>query len=248
MISRLLILSIGIASLLNAYEVEIVPWNRIGHDKIFEIIKKHLPENPIIVEAGAFNGNDSVKMAQALPKGMIYAFEPDPNNFLTLQKNIEGVDNIIIYEMALSDSIGTAEFHQSEDPNHPNSAQSGSLLVPKEHLNYSSVIFPTIVEVKTITLDAWAIQNNIDRVDFLWFDMQGEELNALMAGTEILKTVTAIFTEVELVEAYANQYLYADVKTWLENQGFLMVAKDFEDTDARRWYGNILMIRKSILI
>ncbi len=210
---------------------------------VFDIVRKVLPKNPIIIEAGAFDGWDTMKMINIFPEATIHAFEPDPDNYTKLLLNTADKLNIFTYQLALSNSTGKATFYQSNDPNKTGNSISGSLLKPKEHLNLSKMQFNSTVEVNTITINDWAKKNNITHADFLWFDMQGTELHALKAGLDILKTVKVIYTEVLFVEAYAGQYLYHDLRVWLEGHGFKLVAKDFEDSDKSRWFGNIIMVR-----
>ena len=45
---------------------------------------KFLPENPVILEAGAHKGKDTVEMAKLWPAGTIHAFEPVPSLFKKL--------------------------------------------------------------------------------------------------------------------------------------------------------------------
>lgn len=214
-------------------------------ETVFACIKKYLPSNPIVLEAGSFDGNDTKKMAQLWPYGTIYAFEPVPENFANLEKNSSNYLNVQRFSVALSDKNGTAEFFNSAYANTPDvPSQSGSLLSPKEHLDYDhNVVFNKIISVPTITLDDWAQQNGVTRIDLLWLDMQGYELNVLKASPNILKTVKVIYTEVEFVEAYAGQYLYQDVRKFLEAQGFLLVARDF-DEPSQYWFGNAIFVRK----
>ncbi|MBK6479822.1 MAG: FkbM family methyltransferase [Saprospiraceae bacterium] len=74
---------------------------------------------------------------------------------------------------------------------------SSSLLEPKDHLiDHPDTSFKDKIQVQTITLDDWAFQNNISKVDLLWLDMQGFELNMLKASNKILATVKVIHTEV----------------------------------------------------
>lgn len=215
--------------------------------EVIDLAKPFLPQNPIIIDAGAYDGGDSKIMNKYLSKlnykPTIFAFEPDPNNFVKLKNNTKRDSNIHCFECALSDKNGSALFYQSDCPSAPGISFSGSLLKPKEHLNYSETIFPTTVYVETITLDDWAIKQGIDHIDLLCFDMQGMELPVLMAAPEILKTVKVVYTEVELVEAYEGQYLYWDILEWLENQDFTLIAKDFNENDPTVWFGNILMAR-----
>ena len=59
----------------------------------------------------------------------------------------------------------------------------------------------------------------------------------------MLQTMTRFYLEVEFIQAYENQYSYADVKMWLEERGFEEIGKDFESTD--KWfYGNVLFCKK----
>jgi len=85
-----------------------------------QFIKKYLPENPVIVEAGAFDGNETVLMSNIWPKGIIHAFEPVPMIFKWLKQNTVNCNNVQYYFYALSNKTGTAKFYLSEDPKNPN--------------------------------------------------------------------------------------------------------------------------------
>lgn len=53
------------------------------------ILKQVLPDNAIIIEAGAFDGGDTQEIAELLPNAHIYAFEPLPNLFSILKKKTQ---------------------------------------------------------------------------------------------------------------------------------------------------------------
>ncbi len=210
-------------------------------------IKKHLPANPIIVEAGAFNGSDSIRMAQMWPQGHIHAFEPVPELFKTLQKRTTLYQNISCYPLALSNHTGTAPLYISEKPSKPGHVSQGnSLLPPKERLHHSNLRFPHKIMVPTITLDTWAKKHHINRIDLLWLDMQGNELAVLQASESILKTVTAIYTEVSFVEGYEGQPLMEDMVAWMHTHGFEEKGRDFSNT-TDWFFGNMLFAKKNLL-
>ena len=99
------------------------------------------------------------------------------------------------------------------------------------------------INVPTITLDDWAQKNNVTHIDFMWLDVQGHALHILKAAPQLLKTIKILFVEVEFIQAYENQYQYNDVKTWLEQNGFVEIGRDFENTN--KWfYGNALFRKK----
>lgn len=202
-----------------------------------------LPQNPIIVEAGAFHGHDTLRMAARWPQGTIHAFEPVPELYTKLVAATVQHPNIKCYNFALSDHDGIATFYQSEKPNKPGiPSQAGSLHKPKERLAHSPIQFPSTIQVNTITLETWAKEHGVDHVDCLWLDMQGHELSVLEAAPHLLKTVRVIWAEVSFIESYEGLPLMPEVKAWIESQGFAEVGRDFEN-ETDWFFGNMLFSR-----
>lgn len=212
--------------------------------KTIEILKQFLPENPVIVEAGAFDGNDTIKMCLQWPMSTVHAFEPVPEIYQRLLKNTSKFSNICYYPFALSDHNGTALFHISERPTRPGIAsQAGSLHAPKERLLKSPLIFPRTIYVNTITLDEWTVKNNITTIDLLWLDTQGHELAILKAAPRMITHINVIVAEVSFIESYQSQPLYEEVVAWLQQHGFEYVGRDFVDTTTT-FFGNVLFVRR----
>jgi FkbM family methyltransferase len=195
-----------------------------------------LPENPIILEAGAHKGKDTVEMARLWPAGTIHAFEPVPSLLEKLENTARKFKNVHCYQLALGTKAGKEVLYLSSGA----SDGSSSLLTPKEHLTiFPTVYFDEKLPVNTTTLDEWAEMYKIPKVDFMWLDLQGMELNVLKSGKKILSTVTAIYTEVSSIEAYKDQVLYSDLKDWLMSDGFY-IEREVVDNGG----GNVLFIRK----
>jgi FkbM family methyltransferase len=202
-------------------------------------IARFLPRNPIVVEAGAHRGYDTLAMSKYWPSGHIYAFEPVPSLFALASQRIARQHNVSCYPLALGNAVGSARMYVSGGA----SDASSSLLPPKEHLSdHTDVTFPQEIKINTTTLDAWAEANQITRVDFLWLDMQGYELAALKAAPKILGTVRAIHSEVYLKESYAGVPLYPEVREYLQEQGFRVEREKLPWTDA----GNVLFVRETL--
>ena len=216
--------------------------------EVLRCVKTYLPENPIIVEAGAWDGRDSVLMAQFWPQGHIYAFDPVPSHFQSIKKHSAQFRNIYPCGKALSDVNGVATFYLSVHENNPDEISgSSSLLQPKEHLAEDpSVSFPYAMEVETITLDSWAQEMGIDHVDFLWLDMQGFELNMIKAS-ELARNARAIWLEVEFIEAYTGQYLFKDIMSWMEAHDFVLAATNFNVEKPESWFADALFVKKSVM-
>jgi FkbM family methyltransferase len=212
--------------------------------KTIATIQQFLPDNPTIVEAGAFDGNDTRKMALQWPQGTVHAFEPVSEIYERLVKNTSMLSNVHRYPLALSDHTGTAEFYISEKPTKPGIAsQAGSLHKPKERLSRSPIIFPRMATVQTIMLDQWADENEVNTIDLLWLDTQGHELAILQAAPKMIHNIKVVLAEVSFIESYEGQPLLEDVVAWMSEYGFEEVGRDFADT-TQSFFGNALFIRK----
>lgn len=201
------------------------------------ILKKYLSISPVIIDCGAHVGSDSIELAKIFPKGKIYSIEPIPDIYAKLIRNTNKFSNIKCYQIALSDDNGYTKMYVSSG----GSDGSSSLLKPTGHLvDHPDTNFNETIEVKTQTLDAWAFENKLKKIDFLWLDMQGVELNMLQASKTILQSVKIIHIEVSLRETYAGVALYMDLRKWLEIEGFEVVQEAIpEGTDM----GNVLFVR-----
>lgn len=214
-----------------------------------EIVKRFLPSNPVVVEAGAFDGQETCQLAKTWPLGRIHAFEPVKELYNKVVNRTQSIKNVSTYPFALGDEAGKKTMYLSSEDYLSHVSQSSSLFPPKEHLRYYPASkFNTTEEVSVITLDQWAETHKIDKVDMLWLDMQGYELPALKACPRLLSTVSVILTEVEFVEAYQGQPLFEEVKSWLEGQGFVLIGANFDvSRKSGEWFGDALFIRKDRL-
>lgn len=208
-------------------------------DKKF--ISQFLPENPVIVDAGAYDGSDTLEMARQWPTSTLYAFEAVPEIFNRLQSKCKDISNIFTYSLALSDKVGSQTLYISEGQGDG----ASSLLPPDSGMTnfHPDITFAKAIEVQSTTLDHWAASKNITTIDFLWFDLQGMEPVILKSSPNILKTIKVIFTEVSLRSTYQDSVLYPEYKKWLESEGFQVVREDLPWVDG----GNVLFVRKSYL-
>lgn len=201
------------------------------------LIAQYLPNNPVVVEAGAHIGFDSAEMARYWKDGQLYCFEPVPHIYDQLVYNTQYYKNIKTYPVALSEQTGDSEIHVSQGAQNA----SSSLLPPKDHLEiYPDIIFDKTIAIKTVNLDEWAKKEGVTKVDFMWLDLQGFELPVLKAAPNVLKTVKAIYTEVHTQETYEGVAQYDEMKVFLEGQGFEVKHEDLSYEEG----GNVLFVRK----
>lgn len=177
-----------------------------------EEIKKLLnKENPIILEIGTNDGEDSEQFINCFEKIQLYCFEPDPRAINRFKTRMKKYSNYKLYEIAISNNNGEIDFHLSggNNPGMPwygDWDKSSSIKNPKYHLlQHKWCIFDKLIKVKTKKLDDWAIENDIDYIDFIWVDVQGAEREMIEGAIEILKKTRYLYTEFDDVELYEGQ-------------------------------------------
>jgi FkbM family methyltransferase len=210
-----------------------------------ELISRYLPPRPVIVEAGAHIGYDTVRFAATWPEGAVHAFEPIPVLYAQLDEATRGLENVHAHCIALGERDGITTIHVSGGAVEAGrSDASSSLLAPKEHLRlHPQIRFDDALAVETVTLDTWRRRAGIDRVDFLWLDLQGFEPHVLAASPETLAGVSAIHTEVSLLEMYEGGWLYPQLRDWLAERGFAVAAERLPYPDM----GNVLFVRREAI-
>jgi FkbM family methyltransferase len=142
-------------------------------DGAFDVTVK---KGDVVIDAGAWIGDFS---AYAASKGAIaYAFEPVKETFGWLQKTqmLNNVDRGQIYpvQKGLSNNEGEAVISIE-----PGRSEANSLVM--ENGSAKEVINLT-------TLDKFAEENKLERIDFIKADIEGAERDMLKGATRVLKT------------------------------------------------------------
>jgi FkbM family methyltransferase len=176
-------------------------------------LQTHLKANSVVVDVGA-NIGDWSKMVVAIdPFSKIYAFEPHPEVFQILER--ERTPQMECFNFALSDSIKDVELF----------AWGGGEKLNRSRLNglYYRPILESFfkiecaqVMVKTLTLDVFCAEKNIEHIDLLKIDTEGSEWDVLKGAKNMLA--------VNAIQSIQFEYggAYIDSKTTLKDVFFLL--------------------------
>jgi FkbM family methyltransferase len=201
-----------------------------------------LPANPTIVEAGASRGMDTVEMAKLWPGGRILAFEPEPVAFQQLTEATRRFPNVVRIAAALATRTGTATLHVSSSKGNPDSSDASSLFLPTGVTGFwPHLEFAKTIEVKTVTVADVLHEHGIQRIDFMWLDMQGMEIPCLEASIAAMPKVDRVYCEVSLQPMYAGAPLYPEARRIMAKLGF-RVAREYLNP----LQGDVLFIRRGL--
>ena len=153
-------------------------------ENIYE--KHHHPKSgDIVFDVGSHIGIFTLKASKLVGStGFVYAFEPEPENFMLLKRNVglNKASNIKIFSKAVSSRNGMLQ-----------------LFIDPSNTGGSSVQYGTGrtsgIRVSSVTLDHIIQKHNIQEVNLLKLDVEGHELEILRGATHFLNICKQIAME-----------------------------------------------------
>lgn len=143
--------------------------------KATKLVKNLVKEGDVALDIGAHIGYYTLLLAKLVGKsGKVIAFEPDPDNFQLLKKNViaNGYTNTVLESKAVSNMVGTATLYRSV----LDSAQS--------RLHSSG--FCESSQVDTVTLDNY-FKGYEGGIDFIKIDAEGAEASIVQGADSVLR-------------------------------------------------------------
>ena len=159
---------------------------------------------------GANVGNWTEKLKEYNSDAIVHAFEPVPETFEKLRKNVVGLSGVYINQIALSDSEGELHFNYYPTASYLSSAFEHDLGKNGKKL-----------EVQVITGDEYCRTHQIDQIDFLKIDTEGFESKVLMGFKSMFENGRIRLVQFEYGPmAIDSKYLLADFYEFFEDRGF----------------------------
>jgi FkbM family methyltransferase len=169
-----------------------------------------------VIDVGAHEGEFSSSIGCLLPHASIYAFEPLPDAFRSLNRRMARRPRFRAFPVALGDEAGTVTMWRSSF------SESSSLLrmsdLHKHAFPWTSSCVPVDVEVRP--LDAFASQLELRPKTLLKVDVQGYEDRVLRGASTILGEVDYVLVEVSFRVLYEGQASFESVREQLVDHGF----------------------------
>jgi len=184
---------------------ELITYREIFVSRVYQRLPDFRPTgNAVVFDVGANIGFYTLQIARSLTKGTIYAFEPNPDAYSKLVKNVEAnrVRNIHLFPFAVGSTPGRVWLERAERTGLGKVAESFSGMAASQ------------VEVEMVTLDGMVEKHSITRIDLMKIDVEGHE-EAVLAGGE-----RALGMTLRIVMEYHGPEILDRVRKFLSDRGF----------------------------
>lgn len=194
--------------------------NLLSLDDPHRVIARLLADAEVrcIIDAGASDGRVARRFGKLFTDAELHLFEPNPDYAPALASLHDEQPRYHHHALVLAESPGEPTFYVTSDPG------SSSLHKPTDAMQQVYPDQSAVTERRTCTattLDRWAADRAIERVDLIKLDIQGGEANALRGAARLLdESVRVIYTEVFFQRFYEGGATFSDIDIVLREHGF----------------------------
>lgn len=171
----------------------------------------------VFLDCGANRGEFASHIRHSGYSGRMVSFEPASIEFANLSYLASHDPSWDCHQLALGDYDGVASFNLAG-----NSESSSLLPMLDRHLasapesQYAGTETVYVSQLDTVCDEYLSGQENI----YLKLDVQGNEMAALKGAGRILRSTLAIEIELALVQLYADQTLFSEMISYINQLGF----------------------------
>ena len=197
-----------------------------NNDFLYKLLEMNYIPTVIDIGANPLDGGDP-PYKSLLESGLcqLIGFEPQENALQALLSRKSDYESY--YQYAIGDgNVKTLYICEA-------SGMTSTLKPNKKNLNLFNE-FSTLgsvkeqTKIKTTRLDEI---KEIEKIDYLKFDVQGAELEIFESGKEHLKNTVVIQTEVSFISLYETQPSFGEIDLYLRSLGFIPHAM----SEVKRW-------------
>ena len=175
-----------------------------------------IKEVSTVFDVGAHLGQTTLHFRKVFPHAQVHSFEPIPQNFTKLQRNVAGKDRIKVNQKALGSSPGSA-FMEIGDSDQTHAIRSRSQNEPAEATQSPKVELGTI--------DTYLAKEGIASIDLLKIDVEGYELEVLKGATKALQSgsIQSIFAECDFDPDDHQHTYFNDLWGFLRRENYAFI-------------------------
>jgi FkbM family methyltransferase len=174
-----------------------------------ELFERSIQAGDVVFDIGAHVGFYTLLASHlAGPQGKVFAFEPLPRNIRYLKEHLRmnHVENVTLFEAALSDRTGAAYFSASGDSSMGSLSNCGGLAVT------------------TLTLDSLWQNQGLPLPQVVKIDVEGAELAVLHGGQALIQAARPI-----IFLATHGTEVHAKCLDWLQSADYMCEILDMPD-------------------
>ncbi len=139
------------------------------------LLEEYISKGAVVLDIGANIGFYASLLSRLVgEKGSVHCFEPDKRNFSRLQQTVNGLQNVVLNNVAAGPKTERIKIYTSRNLN-------------VDHRTYKPEEYDEEIEVEAVSIDDYLNRVRGDRtrlaIDFIKIDIQGFEMQA-MRGME----------------------------------------------------------------
>ena len=192
-------------------------------------LKNKMNKIDVLFDVGSHMGTYTDLVLRTNPGCKSFLFEPQSKIFKKIEQKYSHDENVNVFNLAISD----AEQKQNLNLNKHDLTASLLDFDPKSnYLKFKALLYQTDINnmnyktelVQTITLEKFIVDNNLEKIDLLKIDTEGNEFNVLKGLKKKINIVNNILIEIHHRELFLN-YNPEKIHQYLIDNGFRLVKK-----------------------
>ena len=212
------------------------PWNDVARLSRSQPIQ-------IAFDVGAHVGQTARALVRYFPQARILSFEPMPDTFKALEKNTQSLSRVTAYDIAFGARNETKKMYVYGDTSTTNS------FVPDAPF---AITFPkpaTTRDIEVITIDSFAENNRIERIDLLKIDTEGFDIQVLQGATSLFdrRAIRFVYSEFNEITKFQGSTggVFLELYEFLTKYDFRLVAIY---TDYIKPHKNFFSVRNALFV
>lgn len=141
------------------------------------VLKKYLKNGDTVFDVGANVGDWTKTVLGIIPDAAIHSFEPCLGTFSTLKEN-NFPANVILNNFGLGSKNEEKDFYITGEDSTVNSLYLRNDILDKNNCRKETISLKS--------LDNYCAEKNVDRIDFLKIDVEGNEFEVLLGAKRLL--------------------------------------------------------------